>query len=130
MKQFFTLILSLILLSSAVMAAETPQLSQQQLLSMQSAKATSAFVVLDVRSAEEYAQQHISGAINISHTDLADKLAILNQYKEATVVVYCRSGRRAAFAENILMSNGFNNVKHLTGDMNGWLAAELPTVSQ
>lgn len=121
------IILAFSLFTSLAFASETPQISQQQLLTaLKSAEHN--IVVLDVRSPEEYKEGHLNNAINVSHNTVADKLAQLSQYKDNTVVVYCRSGRRAAFAEKILNENGFKNLRHLTGDMNGWLAAELPVV--
>lgn len=130
MKTIFKLFLSLTLVSSIALAADVPQLSQQQILSMQSAPKAPKFIILDVRTAQEYAEQHIEGAINISHTEIEDKLSMLSQYKDSTVVVHCRSGKRAKIAQEVLIKNGFTHVKHLSGDMNGWLAADLPTINQ
>ena len=120
------IILAFSLFTTAVFAGE---ISQQELLSTLKAPEHN-IVLLDVRSAEEYGDGHLVGAINVSHNTVADKLNQLSQYKNNTVVVYCRSGRRAAFAENILAENGFKNLRHLTGDMNGWLDAKLPIVKE
>ncbi len=121
------IIIALSMFATLACASETPQISQQELLTALK-KANNNIVVLDVRSVEEYEDGHVAGAINTSHNTVADKLNKLSQYKDNTVVVYCRSGRRAAFAENILAENGFKNLRHLTGDMNGWLKADLPVV--
>ena len=48
--------------------------------------------------------------------------------KIKTVVVYCRSGRRAGIAEALLAEQGFSRLRHLSGDMNAWKKAHLPTV--
>jgi rhodanese-related sulfurtransferase len=120
------IILAFSLFTTAVFAGE---ISQQELLSALKAPEHN-IVLLDVRSAEEYGDGHLVGAINVSHNTVADKLNQLSQYKNNTVVVYCRSGRRAAFAENILAENGFKNLRHLTGDMNGWLEAKLPIATK
>lgn len=122
------IILAFSFFSSAIFASETPQISQQELLTALKAP-NHNIVVLDVRSAEEYENGHLVNAINISHNTVADKLNQLSQYKDSTVVVYCRSGRRAGVAEHILTENGFKNLRHLTGDMNGWLTAELPVAT-
>ncbi|MBL4823412.1 MAG: rhodanese-like domain-containing protein [Colwellia sp.] len=116
------------LFATVVLAGEAPQISQQQLLTALKAP-NHNIVVLDVRSKEEYQNGHLVNAINISHNTVAEKLNLLSQYKNSTVVVYCRSGRRAGIAEQILAENGFENLRHLTGDMNGWLDAELPVVT-
>jgi len=125
MKSIFTLLLSLFAFTA--FAGETPSISQQDLLTALD-KETANIVVLDVRSAKEYSDGHIAGAINISHNTIEDNLSQLAQYKDKTVVVYCRSGRRAGIAEGILASNGFKDLRHLAGDMNGWVAAKLPVV--
>lgn len=121
------IILAFSLFATVTFAGETPQISQQELLTALKAP-NHNIVVLDARSEEEYADGHLVNAINFSHNTVADNLNQLSQYKNSTVVVYCRSGRRAAFAENILAENGFQNLRHLTGDMNGWLEAKLPVV--
>lgn len=121
--------LAICLSITSVVAGETPQISQQAFLSALKA-ADNNIVLLDVRTPEEYNEGHIAGAINFSHNTIQENLIELSQYKNNTVVVYCRSGRRAAAAEEILSSNGFTDLHHLTGDMNGWLESELPVVSQ
>lgn len=125
LKKFITLTLSLF--SSVLFASETPEISQQNLLSALQ-KSNHNIVVLDVRTAEEYSNGHIENAINVSHNTIADQLVHLSQYKDKTVVLYCRSGHRAGIAANILTKNGFTNLQHLTGDMNGWLEAKLPVI--
>lgn len=125
-KIILTLLLSLFAFTS--FAVDTSVMSQQTLLTTLE-KGAETVVILDVRSAEEYNHGHIKGAINISHEKITDNLALLAQYQHNTLVVYCRSGHRAAIAEDILAANGFKDLRHLTGDMNGWLAAKLPVVS-
>ncbi len=134
--KLFTLVLSFIAVS--VFASETPQISQQELLTAQisqqelltAQKAPNHnIVVLDVRSEDKYNHGHLAGAINISYDEVEGNLSQLAQYKGSTVVVYCRSGRRAGIAEKTLAEDGFNDLRHLTGDMNGWLEAKLPVVS-
>lgn len=125
-KNLITLVFSLF--STVVFAGETPQISQQDLLTALKAPKHN-IVVLDARSAQEYENGHIADAINVSHNTITDNLNFLSQYKNKTVVVYCRSGRRAGVAENTLAENGFKNLRHLTGDMNGWLEAKLPVVT-
>ena len=120
---------SLIMLTFSLFATAVfaDDISQQALLKALNTPKNN-IVILDVRSVEEYNNGHLANAINISHNTVADKLNQLEQYKDNTVVVYCRSGRRAGFAENILTENGFTKVRHLDGDMNGWLEANLPVV--
>jgi rhodanese-related sulfurtransferase len=74
--------------------------------------------VLDVRSLEEFVAGHVPGAVNIPHEQVAARLAEVPQDKE--VVLYCRSGRRAAMAADVLAANGYTRLQHLEGDMTGW----------
>ena len=84
-------------------------------------------VLLDVRTAEEFAAGHIPGAINIPHDQLPNRLAEIAGAKSKEVVVYCRSGRRSAIAQETLNAQGFKDVKHLEGDMLKWQEEKRPT---
>ncbi len=76
-----------------------------------------------MRTAAEYAEGHVPGAINISHDELAERLAEIDSARDLEVVVYCHSGRRAGIAEALLAEQGFSNLEHLEGDMQAWMAA-------
>jgi len=81
--------------------------------------------ILDVRTVEEYRSGHVEGAVNIPHDRVEKRLSELEDQRDRDVVVYCRSGRRAGVAEEVLSEAGFR-VLHLQGDMKGWTAAGLP----
>jgi rhodanese-related sulfurtransferase len=87
-------------------------------------------MILDVRTAEEFAEGHVPGAVNISHDELAERLAEIDSARAAGLIVYCRSGRRAGIAETLLLGEGFQNVQHLEGDMNAWVEAARPLQKQ
>lgn len=82
--------------------------------------------ILDVRSQKEFADGHIPGAVNIPHTELADRIAELNGRKNDKMVLYCRSGRRAVTADEILRASGFTRITELEGHMLGWQAGGHP----
>ena len=84
-------------------------------------------IVLDVRTPEEFAKGHIPGAINIPHDQLEERLAEVEDYREGELVVHCQSGRRAAFAEEVLRDAGFENVLDLEGHWQAWQAAGHPS---
>lgn len=86
-------------------------------------------VLLDVRTPQEYAAGHIPGAVNIPHDQTAQRLDELLPYRDREIVLYCKSGRRAGLAADILAQAGFDRLRHLTGDMPGWSAAGLPVES-
>ena len=83
-------------------------------------------LILDVRSAGEYAAGHIPGAINIPHDQLSARMSELGVAPSDTIIVYCHSGRRAGMAEEHLASKGYTNVLDLNGHMVDWQKAELP----
>lgn len=124
--KLFTVALSCIATSACT--GETPSISQQQLLTALK-ETNNNIVILDVRTEDEYNQGHIEGAMNISHELIEKNLSKLSQYKNSTIVLYCRSGRRVGIAKSILDKNGFKDLRHLAGDMNGWIEAKLPVVS-
>ena len=128
----FLLVISLITVLSAcsvsdeqvASAVQLPaDIEQQQLLVMQQQKQD--FLLLDVRSKEEFEQGHIPGAVNIEHDQLNENIATLMPYTDKPIVVYCRSGRRAGKAIDKLTELGFNQLHHLEGDMQGWQQAKL-----
>ncbi len=127
--KFFTstLVILLSLFSLFTFAEQTTTISQQALLTLMATPANNT-VVLDVRSPEEFAEGHIKGAINISHEQINANLKKIIAFKDQTVVVHCRSGRRAISAENDLRAAGFSDLRHLEGDMKAWQAADLPLV--
>jgi rhodanese-related sulfurtransferase len=88
--------------------------------------AGAAPLILDVRRPDEFAAGHVPGAVLIPHTELAERLAEIDAAREAGVIVYCESGRRAGMAEEFLVGQGFSNVQHLEGDMRAWRRANLP----
>jgi rhodanese-related sulfurtransferase len=94
--------------------------------------AGSAPLILDVRSEGEFAEGHLPGAVNIIHSQFVDApegaLAALGQAKDAEIVVHCFSGRRASIVEDVLVANGYSNIRHLAGDWQGWQAAGYETV--
>lgn len=66
-------------------------------------------IVLDVRSNSEFANGHISGAINIPVDVLKSNLKQLKD-KNKTIITCCASGMRSASAKNILKTNGYANI--------------------
>jgi rhodanese-related sulfurtransferase len=83
-------------------------------------------VLLDVRSREEFAAGHIPGAINLPYDEIPGRLAEISEYRDAELVVYCRTGRRAKIAEAALREAGFRQVADLDGHMSEWVAARHP----
>ncbi len=105
--------------AAAQPAAATPSISQDALLSRLAAGDDSVLVV-DVRSAEEFAQGHVPGAINVPHDAIDAHLETLRSAEGKDIVLYCESGRRAGMAERTLRDKGFSRLLHLEGYMQQW----------
>ena len=82
-------------------------------------------VVLDVRSAEEYADGHVPGAINLPFLRVLAGGAPGVQ-RDAAVVVYCGHGPRAQMAMLGLQLRGFSNLTELEGHFAEWRRRGLP----
>lgn len=89
-----------------------------------------ALVVLDVRTAAEFAEGHVPGAQNIPHTELATRIAELEAARARDIVVYCRSGARAAQALTVLEGAGFKHLFHLQGDYTRWAESGRPVATR
>lgn len=87
--------------------------------------ASNDWLLIDVRSPEEYADGHIPGAINMPHENINGYLSELEQHKNKPIIIYCRSGRRAKLAMKVLQEHDFTDVMHLEGDILGWNEAGL-----
>jgi rhodanese-related sulfurtransferase len=109
------------LLSFSAYSANVSDISPQELLEL----ASDSIVIIDVRTPEEYQQGHVPNAINVPLSEIVDNPAILASSKEKSIVLYCRSGYRAGKAANALQKDGYENLRHLEGDMLGWLKKGL-----
>ena len=69
--------------------------------------------LIDVRSADEYAEDHADNAKHIPHDEIGDKITELTNNKDDVIYVYCRSGRRSEIAAQTLKNLGYNNVTNL-----------------
>ena len=73
------------------------------------------YVILDVRTQEEFDEAHIDGAILIPDYEIADKAEGVLKDKGQLILVYCRSGRRSKLAAEELVKLGYTNVKEFGG---------------
>jgi len=114
-----------VFVSTLACASDAPVIDRDALLE-RIAAGDPGLLVLDVRTAQEYAQGHVPGALNISHDELEARIGELEAARSKEVVVYCRSGRRSGIALGLLEQAGFANLRHLEGDWLAWSAAEKP----
>ena len=85
-------------------------------------------ILLDVRTVKEYQSGHIKNSINIPHDQLILNVNVLDQYRNQSIVVFCRSGRRAQLVIDVLIENKFDQIVDLEGDMLAWKTSGFPVV--
>ena len=85
------------------------------------------FVILDVRTPEEYAAEHIAESVLLDFyaDDFEDELDELDKSK--TYLVYCRSGNRSSKSMPIMEDLGFIKIYDMGGGINQWKAEGYPT---
>ena len=82
------------------------------------------FILLDVRTPEEYEEVHLEGALLLPVQELsAQSLAAIGlgeEAKDKEIVIYCRSGARGKTAYDIMQSLGYTNIRSVAGGMIHW----------
>ena len=77
------------------------------------------YIILDVRTQEEFAEKHIPNAINVPNETIGtDEIPELPN-KEQLILVYCRSGNRSKQASEKLVKLGYTNIYEF-GGINDW----------
>ena len=100
-----------LMLGQSVSANQT--MTTQELQNKLNAKEN--FVLLDVRTQEEYNAGYIAGAILLPYDEINAKATIVLPDKEKEIVLYCRSGRRSAIAKKSLLDLGYQKVVDFGG---------------
>lgn len=82
-------------------------------------KETEGYILLDVRTKEEYESGYIPGAINIPLSDINENVVSSLPDKSQMILVYCRSGNRSRQASDKLSRLGYTNIIEI-GGINSW----------
>ena len=80
-----------------------------------SQEATGDAVWIDVRSAAEYQTGHLENAVNIPHTEIAQRINEVAATKDKNINLYCGSGGRAEIARKALADLGYTRVTNAGG---------------
>ena len=75
----------------------------------------SSYIILDVRTAQEYSEKHIPGAINLPNETIGTEAIPELPDKEQLILVYCRSGNRSKQAAEKLVKQGYTNIVEFGG---------------
>ena len=82
-------------------------------------------LLVDVRTADEYAEGHIEGAINVPMNEIMGRLDMLPDLNQ-NIAIYCGSGHRSALVMFALDMLGYTNVRSMLSGTAAWTRAELP----
>ena len=121
MKRFVPFFLSFLLLTGCTAPAESEasyqQISVDEAIAMMEKE--SDYIILDVRTPEEFAGKHIPDAINIPNETIGTAEISALPDKAQLILVYCRSGNRSKQASEKLAALGYTNVVEF-GGINDW----------
>ena len=120
MKRIIPILMALLLLSGcATQSAEKTyrQITTKEAVTMMEEE--TGYIILDVRTAQEYSEKHIPGAINIPNETIGTEDIPELPDKEQLILVYCRSGNRSKQASEKLVKLGYTNIVEF-GGINSW----------
>ena len=121
MRKLLPFLLSLLLLAGC--AAPVDSEASYQQISMDEAiaimESESDYIILDVRTTEEFADKHIPDAINIPNETIGTEDIPELPDKDQLILVYCRSGNRSKQASDKLVGLGYTNIVEF-GGINDW----------
>ncbi len=86
------------------------------------------FVIIDVRTPQEFVAEHIENATNMDFYSEAFRDTLNTLDKNKTYLIYCRSGGRSGSALDIMAELNFREVYNILGGINLWKAEGFPTV--
>lgn len=122
MKKFFKLTLVLLIVASlSACQKNVEQTKEESYMNITANEAKeimdtqSDYIILDVRTQEEFAQGHIPNAVLIPDYEIETKATSMLTDKNQLILVYCRSGRRSKNAAEKLVKLGYTNIKEFGG---------------
>lgn len=118
MKKLLLILLSLLVLSGC--GQTTPKQEAVYLnITAQEAKTLmdteEGYIILDVRTQEEFDEGHIPGAVLLPDYEVEEKAQKILKDPDQLILVYCRSGRRSKLAAEILVELGYTNIREFGG---------------
>ena len=119
--KWIPILMALLLLSGCAAQAQKEQSYRQ--INMDEAiammEAESDYIILDVRTPEEFSEKHIPGAINVANETIGSEEIPELPDKDQLILVYCRSGNRSKQASEKLVALGYTNIVEF-GGINDW----------
>ena len=129
LRLFSAFLLISVVLTSGCAQPYILDLSKQTHYSfIQSNRENPDFIILDVRTPDEWKSEHIENAINIDLFSRAFREELEQLDKSRTYLVYCLTGNRSGKALRIMKDMDFKNVYKISGGFLKWKKEGLPTV--
>ena len=124
-----SIVVGLLFLVAGIAASDQHVLSPEAAQALiQNNKDNPKFIILDVRTKDEYDKGHIEGARSMNYY-ATNFLRMATQLdREATILVYCQRGRQSPQAFRTFEKNGYSKLYILDGGIAEWIAAGLPVV--
>ena len=119
--KWIPILMALLLLSGCAAQVQKEQSYRQinmgEAIAMMEAE--NDYIILDVRTPEEFSEKHIPGAINVANETIGSKEIPELPDKDQLILVYCRSGNRSKQASEKLVALGYTNIIEF-GGINDW----------
>lgn len=119
--KWIPILMALLLLSGCAAQVQKEQSYRQ--INMDEAiammEAENDYIILDVRTPEEFSEKHIPGAINVANETIGSEEIPELPDKDQLILVYCRSGNRSKQASEKLVALGYTNIVEF-GGINDW----------
>ena len=113
MKKLWGILLAVLMLAGCGAQADYRRVNMEQAQALMASEED--YVILDVRTAEEFSQGHIPNAINIANEDIGGAEISQLPDRDQLILVYCRSGNRSKQASEKLVQLGYTNVVEFGG---------------
>ena len=120
MNRIIPILIALLLLSGCgakSSEATYRQITMEEAVTMMEEE--TGYIILDVRTAQEYGEKHIPGAINVANESIGTEDIPELPDKDQLILVYCRSGNRSKQASEKLVKLGYTNIVEI-GGINSW----------
>ena len=119
--KWIPILMALLLLSGCAALEQKEQsyrqINMDEVIAMMEAE--NDYIILDVRTPEEFSEKHIPGAINIANATIGSEEIPELPDKDQLILVYCRSGNRSKQASEKLVALGYTNFVEF-GGINDW----------
>ena len=119
MKKIIPFLMALLLLAGCGAQSEESTYRQVNAEAATMMEEESSYIILDVRTTEEYSEKHIPGAINIPNETIGTEDIPELPDKEQLILGCCRSGNRSKQASEKLVKLGYTNIVEF-GGINDW----------